>query len=319
MRLATFDDHRLGVVLGDEIADVTDALPAEVLARRPADRMTALVESWTDLRGAVDARLDGRRPLTSVRLGPPLPRPRKILTVASNYREWDDVPPQRMLMGLKSPSSIVGPDATVELPDRPIRAFYPDAELAVVIGTAAKHVAVDDALHHVFGYTGAFDVSARGPGPASGIATDSFDTFGPLGPWIVTADELTDPQALRVRSWCGDEVRQDYSTAEMERTVAEVIAWASRLATLEPGDLVFCGTHHRGLGPMQGGDRWRMEIDGIGGLAISVDDPLGRRWPAGPDDGFFAAAHESRRTGAPIPTDAYAAQLPDGAGDGGTR
>jgi 2-keto-4-pentenoate hydratase/2-oxohepta-3-ene-1,7-dioic acid hydratase in catechol pathway len=104
-----------------------------------------------------------------------------------------------------------------------------------------------------------------------------------MGPWIVTRDEIADPQDVRVRLWVDDELRQDYSTQDMDHPVSELVAWASRVATLDPGDLISCGTNHQGLGPLQDGDRVAMEIEAVGRLEFTVEDPFGRSWPKGID------------------------------------
>ena len=116
----------------------------------------------------------------------------------------------------------------------------------------------------------------------------SFDTFTPLGPAIVTIDEVPDPQNLRVTLSVNGEPRQDYSTSDMEYSVVEVLAFISSYMTLVPGDVIMCGTNHQGLGALQDGDQVEMTIEGIGTLAVSVRDPQRREWPRGVDQEMAA-------------------------------
>ncbi len=136
-------------------------------------------------------------------------------------------------------------------------------------------------LGAVFGYTCFIDVSGRGlgrPGQNSRMGK-SYDTFGPMGPCIATADEIPEPNRLGVRLWVGEALRQDYSTSDMEYDVPEVLAYASGFMTLLPGDVIACGTNHQGLGPLQDGDTATMEIEQIGRFSVRVSDPLKRQWP----------------------------------------
>jgi 2-keto-4-pentenoate hydratase/2-oxohepta-3-ene-1,7-dioic acid hydratase in catechol pathway len=138
-------------------------------------------------------------------------------------------------------------------------------------------------------------VSARGLGTGVGFVDKSFDTFAPLGPWIVTRDEIPDPQRLRVRMWVNGQPRHDYHTASMEHPVSALVSWTSGIATLEPGDVLACGTDHQGIGPVQDGDRVEIEIDGVGRMAVAVHDALRRRWPREIDGEMARFVRERRR------------------------
>ena len=109
----------------------------------------------------------------------------------------------------------------------------------------------------------------------------SFDTFAPLGPCIVTADEIVDPNDLQVRFWDDGQLRHDYNTNDMVHRVPELIAFASTIMTLKSGDIICCGTNHEGLGPLQDGESVEIEISGIGRMALQVEDPLKRTWDKG--------------------------------------
>jgi 2-keto-4-pentenoate hydratase/2-oxohepta-3-ene-1,7-dioic acid hydratase in catechol pathway len=134
----------------------------------------------------------------------------------------------------------------------------------------------------VFGYTGMIDVSARAEGRSTwrqgSWMGKSFDTFAPIGPCITTADEIPDPNRLRVRFYNNGELYHDYVTDDMEHKVPELIEFASGIMTLHTGNLIACGTNHEGLGPLQDGEIGEIEIEKIGSMAVNVRDPLKRKW-----------------------------------------
>ena len=221
------------------------------------------------------------RPLAEVRLLAPVPRPGKIICVGLNYRdhakETGQAIPTEPVLFSKFANSVVGPGADVLVPPEAGKVDY-EAELAVVIGRRASRVAAGDALDHVAGYACANDVSARSLQFRSSqwLLGKAIDTFLPLGPWLVTADEVPDPQGLGIRCLVNDEVLQDSDTGQMVFGVAELIAYASRTITLEPGDLLVTGTPS-GVGMaadpprfLRPGDRMRVEIDGLGQLDNTV-------------------------------------------------
>jgi 2,4-didehydro-3-deoxy-L-rhamnonate hydrolase len=221
------------------------------------------------------------RPLAEVRPLAPVPRPGKIVCVGLNYRdhakETGQAIPTEPVLFSKFANSVVGPGADVVVPPEAEQIDY-EAELAVVIGRRASAVRVADALDHVAGYACANDVSARSLQFRSGqwLLGKAIDTFLPLGPWLVTADEVPDPQALGIRCLVNDELRQDSNTGQMVFGVAELIGFISRTLTLEPGDLLVTGTPS-GVGMaadpprfLSPGDRMRVEIDGLGQLDNTV-------------------------------------------------
>jgi 2-keto-4-pentenoate hydratase/2-oxohepta-3-ene-1,7-dioic acid hydratase in catechol pathway len=216
-----------------------------------------------------------------VKLLAPVPRPGKIICVGLNYRdhakETGKAVPTEPILFPKFANSVVGPGAEVLVPPEADEIDY-EAELAVVIGRRASRVAAADALDHVAGYTCANDVSSRSLQFLSGqwLLGKAIDTFLPLGPYLVTADEVPDPQALGIRCLVNDELLQDSNTGQMVFGVAELIAYASRTITLEPGDLLVTGTP-AGVGMaadppryLRAGDRMRVEIDGLGELENTV-------------------------------------------------
>jgi 2-keto-4-pentenoate hydratase/2-oxohepta-3-ene-1,7-dioic acid hydratase in catechol pathway len=203
----------------------------------------------------------------------------QLLCAAKNYKDGNETPKADFF--LKSRDTIVGPGDTVILPPHEARVFHAEPELAVVIGARAENVRAKDAMKYVFGYTCFMDVSARGLRPTFYIHK-SFATFGPMGPYIVTADEVPDPHALQVRFWVDDELRQDFSTEEMANSIEVLIETASAVCPLLPGDVLSTGTHHAGLGPIQDGQRLTLEIERVGRLTVTVRDALKRQWDGNP-------------------------------------
>ena len=180
----------------------------------------------------------------------------------------------------KSPSAIIGPGDTMVLPDVPATIFEGEAELAVVIGKPATNVGAADAMDHVFGYTNFIDGSARGLPPPGNVffQMKSRDTFAPIGPYIVTADEIEDPQKLDVKLWVNGEIKQDFNTDDLAHNIPRCIEWASSIHTLLPGDILATGTNHRGLSSFQDGDVVELETEGLGRLTFNIRDDLKRTW-----------------------------------------
>jgi len=228
------------------------------------------------------ARLGGQR-FADDRLAAPL-RPGKVVAIGLNYldhiRETGMEPPAAPLVFAKFPSSVVGPGEPIEI-DRAITERVDwEGELAAVVGRRMRAVAAAEALDHVYGYTVANDVSARDVQFADGqwVRGKSLDSFCPLGPAIVTADELGDPQALALRTRVNGDVVQSSSTAEMIFGVAELLAFCSRSFTLDPGDVLLTGTPW-GCGEfadprrsLADGDVVEVEIEGIGLLRNPVTE-----------------------------------------------
>jgi 2-keto-4-pentenoate hydratase/2-oxohepta-3-ene-1,7-dioic acid hydratase in catechol pathway len=289
VKLVLFDDdYRLGVVDGDGVIDVTDALGQRELSR-PQESIETVIRDWSGVRSRIDALADRgeRMPLAGVRLRAPVPRPPKIVCAAVNYLEFGQREPADFDAFLKSPTSVLDTGGTVVLPPVDATVFHHEAELGVVIGKTTSNVNHEEALGHVFGYLQFLDMSARGLTPngrGSFFLGKSWDTFGPMGPALVTADEVSDPQALQVRLWNNGEPRHDYPTSDMALGVAHLIEAISRVVTLEPGDVVATGVNHQQIGAVQDGDELRMEIEGFGPpLVVGIRDERLRTWPRGID------------------------------------
>jgi 2-keto-4-pentenoate hydratase/2-oxohepta-3-ene-1,7-dioic acid hydratase in catechol pathway len=282
MKLAFFDDYKLGVVKGDGIVDVTAAV-RDIPHLGPGDLINGVIARFAEYRPKIEAAAASGKPvpLSSVQLRAPLPKPGNIDCMAVNYMEdgTRDAPAPINAFH-KSPGAIIGPGETMVLPDAPASVFEGEAEVAVVIGKRASNVKAADAMDYVFGYVNFIDGSARGLPPPGNVffQMKSRDTFAPIGPWIVTADEIADPQRLQVRLWNNGEIRQNFNTSDMAHDIRRCIEWVTSIHTLEPGDILATGTNHRGLHAFQDGDRIELETEGLGRLVFHVRDDLKRTW-----------------------------------------
>jgi 2-keto-4-pentenoate hydratase/2-oxohepta-3-ene-1,7-dioic acid hydratase in catechol pathway len=296
MRLVLTQDDRIGVERDGGMVDVSAAF-ADIRYRTAADRMPRVLAAFNERRSRVEELAASGRTESMPALQAPVPRPPKLIAAFGNYREGSDRERQTQDMFLESPDSVIGPGGTVVLPNHPATIFHHEAELALIVGQRVKDLPADErALEALVGYTCAIDVSARGMGRIGPSRIGkSFDTFTPLGPAIVTTDEVTDPQNLRVTLAVNGETRQDYSTSDMEYGVPEILSFISAYMTLVPGDVILCGTNHQGLGALQDGDQVEMAIEGIGTLSVSVHDPQRRKWPRGIDEEM---AEKQRAVGA---------------------
>ena len=279
MKLILYNDFHLGLIQGDNVIDVSLAVKG-LGYHRPQEMMEMLIRGWGDIGPKIEAAAAGQsgQPLDSVQLRAPLPRPGQLVCLAGNYIE-----PRAQERGtfnafIKSNTAIVGQRTTVELPPAEASVFHFEPELALIIGKRASKLTASEALDHVFGYTQFIDGSARGL-PGGFFLGKSWHTFAPLGPALVTADEIADPNQLAVKMWVNDELRHDFSTNSMARHVPELLAEVTNVLTLEPGDVVATGTHHEALSPIQDGYGLRLSIEGLGpALTVSIHDPLKRRW-----------------------------------------
>jgi 2-keto-4-pentenoate hydratase/2-oxohepta-3-ene-1,7-dioic acid hydratase in catechol pathway len=282
MKLMYFDDFRLGVVKGDAVVDVSKVVE-EVPHTGPHDLINGAIEQFAKYRGKLEkAAADGKGvPLAKVRIRPPLPRPINIDCMAVNYMEdGTRKEPAPINAFHKSPSAIIGNGDTMVLPDIPATIFEGEAEVALVIGKRASHVPAAKAMDYIFGYMNFIDGSARGVVPPNNVfyQMKSRDTFAPIGPWIVTADEIPDPHKLQLRLSVNGTVMQNFNTSDMAHKIPRCIEWVSSIHALEPGDILATGTNHRGLNPFHDGDVVEFETERLGKLTIKVRDDLKRTW-----------------------------------------
>ncbi|MBI3960748.1 MAG: fumarylacetoacetate hydrolase family protein [Chloroflexi bacterium] len=280
MQLLIFDDYKLGVLLNGAVHDASASV-AGLGFHTPQEMMQMLITGWAQMEARVAeaaANAPGV-PLASVACHPPMPRPGQLVCLAGNYLEPQK--PERGLFNafLKSPNSLVGHGGTVTLPDTEATVFHFEPELALVMGKPASHLAAEDALDCVFGYTQFMDVSARGL-PGGFFLGKSWHTFGPMGPVLTTRDTVANANDLSIRLWVNDQLHHDLSTRDMDRHIPELLAEVTKVLPLEAGDVVSTGTHHFGLTPVQNGDSVRLHIDGLGpALVVRCADSLKRTWP----------------------------------------
>ena len=282
MKLLYFDDWKLGVLKGDRVVDVSPWV-ADIPHTGPGDLINGLIARFDQYRGRLEDAVAIAEGVASsaVRLRPPLPKPANIDCMAVNYMEDGTRPAPAPLNAFhKSPGAIIGPGDTMVLPDVPATIFEGEAELAVVIGKRASHVSAADAMDHVFGYTCFVDGSARGLPPAGNVffQMKSRDTFAPIGPYLVTKDEVPDPLKLQIRLYNNGVLMQNFNTSDMANKIPRCIEWLSAIHTLEPGDIIATGTNHRGLNPFMDGDKIELDIEGVGRLAFNIKDELKRKW-----------------------------------------
>ncbi|MEG8277681.1 fumarylacetoacetate hydrolase family protein [Streptomyces sp. AHA2] len=243
-------------------------------------------EALARVRAAADAGTLPVLDAAGLRIGPPLGRIGKIVCIGLNYhdhaRETGAEPPAEPVVFMKAPDTVVGPDDTVLVP-RGSRKTDWEVELAVVIGRTARCLgSAADGLAHVAGYAVAHDVSEREFQIERGGTWDkgkNCETFNPLGPWLVTADEVPDPQALSLRLWVNGELKQNGTTAEQIFPVGEVVRYVSRFMTLYPGDVINTGTPAGvAMGQpepkpyLRAGDVVELEVEGLGRQRQEIKD-----------------------------------------------
>lgn len=282
MKLCYFNDYRLGVIKGDQVVDVTDAVK-DIPHLDSRDLIIGLIAKWDSYKAKVEkAAAEGKGvPVSGVKLRPPVPKPGNIVCMAVNYMEDGTLPEKPAINAFhKAATAVIGDGDTMVLPDAPATIFEGEAEMALVIGKRATRATQADAFKHIFGYTCFIDGSARGLPPPGNVffQMKSRDTFAPIGPCIVTADEIADPQNLNITLTNNGEVMQKFNTSDMAHHIPRIIEWVSSIHTLEPGDIVATGTNHRGLHSFMDGDRIELTVEKIGTLKFGVKDELKRTW-----------------------------------------
>lgn len=279
MKLALFNGNRLGVVKDEQIIDVTAVLPHWDNGYAP-NWWVRMCNDFDEIRPhiEVEAFRGNGVPLSGVKLNAAALWPSKIVAAAANYAahvgEMASRAPYEAWMlefgvFLKSPSSIIGPDDTIYLPDVGNAEIHHESELGFIIGKHGKNIPEERALEYVLGYTGVLDITVRGQGDRS--TRKSYDGFTPIGPWLVTADEMGDPHNLRIQLWLNgsDTARQDVNSRDMQVKIPAMIAHISRIMTLNPGDVISTGAPP-GVGKIVAGDVMTFEIEKIGSMNIYV-------------------------------------------------
>jgi 2-keto-4-pentenoate hydratase/2-oxohepta-3-ene-1,7-dioic acid hydratase in catechol pathway len=288
MKLAVFGDHRVGVVEGEQLFDVTSAVPGAGPAWPPMF-MNSLIANWKECAPRIAAAKKAASPvaLKSVSLLPPNPCPVHVIAAPANYRKHiGEIGARSVSKGrsadqqgffMKATASLVGAGGAIELPKGSTRRFDHESELAVIIGRRARNVPRAEAMDYVFGYSCLMDITMRiEPGVAEEerVTRKSFETFTPLGPWIVTADEVKDPHSLRNRLWVNGQPKQDANTRDMIVDIPALIELISSVMTLNPGDVIASGTPE-GVGPIAPGDEVRIAIESVGDMTLPVREAAG--------------------------------------------
>ena len=282
MKLLFFDDFKPGVLKGDAVVDVSDVVRG-IPHTGPHNLISGLIERFGEYRQPLQELVERERgvPVSQVRIRPPLPRPGNIVCMAVNYMEdGTRSEPAPINAFLKSPNAVIGDGDTMVLPDAPATIFEGEGELALVIGKRASGVKAAEAMDYVFGYLNFIDGSARGLPPSGNTfyQMKSRDTFAPLGPYLVTADEIANVDSLQVQLWVNGTLKQNYNTSDMAHKIPRCIEWITSIHTLQPGDVLATGTNHRGLSAFQDGDLVELETQGLGRLHVRVRDELKRSW-----------------------------------------
>lgn len=282
MKILYFNDFRLGILKGDQVIDVTDVV-SDIPHTGPHNLISGLIEHFDQYKSRLEAAANTGTgvPVSSVRIRPPLPKPNNIDCMAVNYMEdGTRSSPAPINAFNKAPGTVIGHGDTMVLPDVPATVFEGEAEVAIIIGKRCSNVSAKDAMPYIFGYTNFIDGSARGLGPEGNVffQMKSRDTFAPIGPFIVTADEIADPHNLQIKLWNNGVLMQNFNTSDMAHKIPRCIEWVSSIHTLEPGDVLATGTNHRGLNPFMDGDTIELETEGLGRLQIKVRDDLKRTW-----------------------------------------
>lgn len=273
MKILRFNGASVGVSDGRKVVDVS-ALCGAGEADWPPVAMNRLIRDFNALRPELERRLQAEPgvPIDQVRLETPVPWPNKLMAYPVNYHDHAKEMASRGLANvqgyfLKANSSLSGPDDAIELPALPGREVHHECEIAIVIGKAGRQIPADRALEHVFGFACLLDMTVRGK--EERVFRKSYDTFTPVGPWIVTADEVPDPSSMEMKLWVNDDLRQHANTRDLIVDMRQMVAIASSASTLQPGDLIATGTP-AGVGPVRDGDVITIEIAHVGRMSVKV-------------------------------------------------
>ena len=272
MRLVRFNEGRIGVLQGDKVHDATAAIGLDLDAWPPVS-MIRLIRNFVAMKPKLDQAARGPAiPLDQVRLLSPIVWPHNLFAYPVNYiaHQTEMASTHRADLNgyfLKATSSISGPSEPIVLPDLPSREIHHECELALIVGKGGRHIPVEQALDHVFGYACLMDITVRGK--EERVMRKSYDTFTPIGPALVTADEVSDPSNLDMKLWVNDDLRQHASTRDLIVDLPNMVTLASSVSTLEPGDVIATGTPE-GVGPIRHGDKVTIEIERVGRMTVPV-------------------------------------------------
>lgn len=280
MKFVRFNGGLVGVTDGRKVVDVSDLCQASA-GEWPPTGMNRMIRDYPSLKLELSRRLSEQTgvALDAIRLNTPVPWPNKLMAFPVNYHDHAKEMASRGLANvqgyfLKASSSLIGPADRIELPDLPGREVHHECEIALVIGKTCRQVTEADALDCIFGYACLMDMTIRGK--EERVFRKSYDTFTPVGPWIVTADEIPDPSDMGMKLWVNDELRQEANTRDLIVGIREMVAVASSASTLYPGDIIATGTP-AGVGRVLPGDVVTIEVAGVGRMSLPVvQGDLGR-------------------------------------------
>lgn len=272
MKLFRFDGGRIGLADPRGWFDVTDALGIDPAAWPPVQMIRFIADFERLAAGLLESPLARAIDPSAIRLETPIAWPNKLLAFPVNYaRHGEEMNSSnradRNGFFLKANSSLSGPGDPIVLPDVGGRAIHHECELGIVIGKRGRDISRADAWAHIFGYACLVDVVLRGD--EERVMRKSYDSFCPFGPWITTADEIPDPGSLDLKLWVNGELRQSANTRDLIVDIPGMIALASSVATLEPGDIIATGTPE-GVGPIRPGDTLRIAVEHCGEMSLAV-------------------------------------------------
>lgn len=273
MKIVRFNEGRLGISDGQKVVDVSQLFGAGP-GEWPPVGMNRLIRDFGQHRAEFTRLLatEAGVPLASVRLETPVPWPNKLMAYPVNYHDHATEMASKGLASvqgyfLKSNSSLSGPQDPVELPALPGREIHHECEIALIIGKEGRQIPPEQALEHVFGYACLLDMTVRGK--EERVFRKSYDTFTPVGPWIVTADEVPNPEDIDMKLWVNDELRQQANTRDLIVDIRQMISIASSASTLYPGDLIATGTP-AGVDKVVPGDVITIEVAHVGKMSVPV-------------------------------------------------
>ncbi|MCB2065184.1 MAG: fumarylacetoacetate hydrolase family protein [Erythrobacter sp.] len=273
MKIARFDNGKIGLLTDAGLVDVSDIAGAGD-GQWPDTAPLRLIRDFAALRPQLQAALETRAavPLESVRLETPVPWPSKVIAYPVNYHAHGKemgatYRAKNQGFFLKPPSSVSGPSDVIELPAVPGREVHHEAELGIIIGKQCRDLPREDWREAVFGYACLLDMVVRGR--EERVFRKAYDTFCPVGPWMVTADEIDQPDQLSMKLWVNGELRQAANTRDLVLDIPGMVATASAVMTLYPGDIIATGTPE-GVGPVVDGDAVRIVIDQVGEMNLRV-------------------------------------------------
>ena len=274
MKIVRFNQGRLGVSDGAKVVDVSQFAGVDS-GEWPPVGINRLIRDFDALRPRLEQalRTEAGVALDSVHLQTPVPWPNKLMAYPVNYHDHArEMAVTRELANaqgyfLKANSSLSGPQDAIELPALPGREVHHECEIALIIGKQGRQIAVEQALEHVFGYACLLDMTVRGK--EERVFRKSYDTFTPVGPWIVTADEVPDPANIGMKLWVNGQLRQQANTRDLIVDIRHMVSIASSASTLYPGDIIATGTP-AGVDKVIGGDVVSIEVEHVGRMSVRV-------------------------------------------------